>query len=1082
MFYLWNGVISGKWIWVNGIFPFRAKDMTELPTARTDCKTDLCVKSSCFSSQTLQIKSAMSKVVTRSILLAHFAVLAHGAALRDAALPGGVVVHVGCGDVEAVASLGTDKRFVVQALDVDAGRVGKLRAELQAKGLNGRVSARVFDGKKLPYIDNLINAIVIPNAGHGIPPEEIDRVLAPLGIRLIAGRKTVKQWPAELDSWPHWLYGPENNAVSKDTRVGISRSMQWIMPPAWGRHHNMIHSVNAMVCDKGRLYYIMDLAPIAINGPTYKWTLGCRDAFNGMDLWQRPIEDWGWHKWSAVETGGTMRFRGPDQLYRRLVAADGRIYVTLGFHAPVSELDGKTGKTLRTYKGTENTATIQFKDGVLYLARNVLKGTPGKTIMAVDAATGKTLWERTGLQGITPQGTEMKKFTDAHLTVGKDRVFFIDGDDIGAFDIKTGKDAWRRPRPEMKKGVFGHYSFNYMNFCTLVYHDGMVYLGQVRPNPNNLNRWQQKETVVWGLDAATGKKVWEYTGMTLSHFTPPDLFINNGLVWTMKEGMVELIGLDARTGEEKKKFPVKEMLVGHHHRCYRNKASKNFYLAGEEGIEYIDFASGALDVHHWLRGACAYGIMPANGLIYLPAHACGCHGNAKLNGFIALNSSNIKVNGRMSTDGRLEKGPAFVFHWRGVMPVTQEDDWTTYKHDGRRSNATVSAVPTKLQRHWSVAVGGTPTAPVVVGNKVYVAVPDRHEVVCAFAENGKNRWRFTADGRVDTPPTWFEGCLYFGTRAGSVYKLRHTGAMAWRFRAAPGGRQLAAHGQLESVWPVHGTVYVADGKLYFAAGRSTNLDSGLFLYVLDPETGKVLRSKQLEADIESKGECAGAVVSGILVGDGDSIYLRNVHIDREQLATGGQPSGSFLIPNSGGLLDSSWYNSSFWKYKGALAQMLVFDDRAVCGISAYKKQAGKSYPHDVLKMGTGYSVFAAGLGPGTPAPSTKGRKGKKGRRRERGRSNVKKMWEFRLPVRAEAMVLTPDALCLAGIPDVVDKDDPWGAFENRKGGVLMILNRKDGKVLQELKLDSAPVYDGMAVANGKLFLSLKNGRLACFGE
>ena len=41
------------------------------------------------------------------------------------------------------------------------------------------------------------------------------------------------------------------------------------------------------------------------------------------------------------------------------------------------------------------------------------------TILAVDAESGAIRWERKGLQGITPQGTEMKRFTDAHLTLGE---------------------------------------------------------------------------------------------------------------------------------------------------------------------------------------------------------------------------------------------------------------------------------------------------------------------------------------------------------------------------------------------------------------------------------------------------------------------------------------------------------------------------------------------------------------------------------------------------------------------------------------------------------------------------------------
>jgi len=33
--------------------------------------------------------------------------------------------------------------------------------------------------------------------------------------------------------------------------------------------------------------------------------------------------------------------------------------------------------------------------------------------------------------------------------------------------------------------------------------------------------------------------------------------------------------------------------------------------------------------------------------------------------------------------------------------------------------------------------------------------------------------------------------------------------------------------------------------------------------------------------------------------------------------------------------------------------------------------------------------------------------------------------------------------------------------------------------LAQYKLDSAPVFDGMAAANGRLYLSLENGRVLC---
>ena len=40
----------------------------------------------------------------------------------------------------------------------------------------------------------------------------------------------------------------------------------------------------------------------------------------------------------------------------------------------------------------------------------------------------------------------------------------------------------------------------------------------------------------------------------------------------------------------------------------------------------------------------------------------------------------------------------------------------------------------------------------------------------------------------------------------------------------------------------------------------------------------------------------------------------------------------------------------------------------------------------------------------------------------------------------------------------------------------------DGKRLAEFALDAPPVYDGLAVANEKVFVSLQNGMLVCFGK
>ena len=647
-----------------------------------------------------------------------------------------------------------------------------------------------------------------------------------------------------------------------------------------------------------------------------------------------------------------------------------------------------------------------------------------------------------------------------------------------ALDRKTGGQLWRSPRPEMPKGVFGHYDFYHTNLCTLVFHEGVVLLGQTFPAATNLNGWQQKEMILRAIDAASGKLLWDFRGSSLAHFTPPDLFVARGLAWTMRPKDVSLVGLDVRTGKVRKEYPVKNMLVGHHHRCYRNKATERFYLAGEEGIEYIDFKTGELDVHHWLRGACAYGIMPANGCIYLPTHPCGCHANVKLSGFIALTAGAMPPIAP-AAKGRLEHGSAYTSNPQSAIRNPQSEDWPIYRRDGRRSNYVPTDVPAKPSKRWSQAVGGRLTQPVIAGGKVFVASRDTDRVVCLDADTGRVLWQADTDGGVDTSPSFHEGRLIFGTRAGSVYALNaDDGQLIWRFRAAPADLRLPAFGRLESPWPVHGSVLVIGSKAYCVAGRSMHLNGGMYAYVLDVATGKILQQAQWTADVAPKGELGGAVLPDILVSDGKAITMRTMQLDPDDISR--QPAkagGDFLTAAGGGLADETWFNTSFWRYGKSSAQMFAFDGQAAYGVRAIKKFGTKSYPHDIYTAGTGYRLFAAGLGSAGAAGAAKADRRGKGKP-----APAKDRWEQRIAIRAEGLVLTNGHLCVAGAPDVVDEKDPWAAFEDRKGGRLAVFDRQDGKRLCEAQLPSAPIYDGLSAAAGRLYLALKNGAVVCYGQ
>ena len=89
--------------------------------------------------------------------------------IEASGVKGGLVVHVGCGSGELTAGLCAGDSFVVQGLAADPADVKKARRYISSEGLYGRVSARHWDGKRLPYADGLVNLVVCSAPGMPCP-------------------------------------------------------------------------------------------------------------------------------------------------------------------------------------------------------------------------------------------------------------------------------------------------------------------------------------------------------------------------------------------------------------------------------------------------------------------------------------------------------------------------------------------------------------------------------------------------------------------------------------------------------------------------------------------------------------------------------------------------------------------------------------------------------------------------------------------------------------------------------------------------------------------------------------------------
>lgn len=1057
--------------------------------------------------------------------------------LSATGIQGGVVVHLGCGDGQLTAALRANDNILVHGLDTDPAKVAAARAHLQSLGVYGKASVDLWDGRRLPHIENLVNLVVADQLG-ALSLDEVMRVLAPNGVAYIGGRKTVKPRPKEMDEWTHYLHDANNNAVSHDTLVAPPRHMQWIAGPRWSRHHDHMSSVSAMVSASGRVFTILDEGPRATIWLPSQWSLVARDAFNGLLLWRRSIAEWNTQLWPLKS--------GPNQLPRRLVAADDRVYATLGINAPVTALDAATGETVRTYDGTAYTDEILHADGTLFLlvgpstnqwpayrhtqtyvwdnSKRANKAwawdEKARQIMALDAATGRLLWK-------TPQ-----RVAPLTLAVDRDRVFGYDGEKAFGLDRRKGKPLWTsEPIPRKQPFPTGYGP-------TLVVQQDVVMLSV-----------EQKSMTA--LDATNGRKLWSSEHHRGGHASPDDLFVINGLVWSGRvaanadDGL--FTGRDLRTGAIKVEFPPNATNYWFHHRCYRAKATDRFIICSRTGTEFVDLAAKTWDINHWVRGACLYGILPANGLVYNGPHPCGCYLESKLFGFNALApaSPSRALPAKITEAERLIHGPAYAeLSTLNPQPSTLNlQDWPTYRADAARSGAVKTQVPVALKRAWQTSLGGKLSSVVVAEGRVFVASVDTHAVQALDAATGRKLWNFTSGGRVDSPPTIWQGCVIFGSADGWIYCLRAAdGALAWRFRAAPADQRLMAFEQLESPWPVSGSALVREGVAYAVAGRSAFLDGGMRLLALDARTGRKVFETVLNERDPQTGEPLQNFVKqldmptalpDILSSDGRSVYLRAQAFDfqgrRREFApmdpkeqTG---EGVHLFSRSG-FLDDTWWHRSFWMFgKGVKSgyggwfqpgnfaptgRLMVFDDARVygfdrkpefmCNASIYEyflySAAKQTSPERIERVAAATGKINAA------SPKRSASSSDWAARRGFSVSELTAAsyeWaEGDLPLQARGMALAGGTLFVAGPPDLVNEertfrtpDDPaiqaqlaeqTAALAGKRGALLWAVSAADGRPLASWQLDALPVFDGLAAAQGRLFFASTDGRIICLGS
>jgi len=1023
---------------------------------------------------------------------------------RDA----GFAIHIGCEDGSKTALL-RSCLFAVHGLDASAANVDRARRKLQDRGLYGPIEIHRFDGSRLPYIDNLANLIVSDE--QEVSPAEIDRVLAPDGIALIDGRAFRKKRPEEIDDWTHYLYDAAGSGASGDRKFEIPNRIQWHGGPLWAGDHDNDSTLNAMVAASGRVFSILGESKFQVphKDIVIPYYLTAHDAHNGVILWKRKLDRWGWQQWKAHYAYFNIT---PLQLPRRLVAVEDRVYVTLGYHSPISVLDAATGEKLFELQGSKLADELVVHDNVVIAAINSLppkpestapdtrpraEDYPPKTIKAFSASDGRLIWSTGKIFGSVNKesnveaGRRRKQVGKrtlqlgvragaalANIVAGSGAVCFADRRELVCLDFATGKERWRT---EAVKPAEFPWRRDEVKAGSLKIANDVVFVNE----PAKITAYA----------LADGSPVWSKPHSDVQWFTWRDAFIRDDdvIVWGHERGTIEA---PTKKGVKRYSFPktVKSYDVSkgelsgqtnigsffaaaHHHRCYQNKMTANYIIAGRIGTEFVNLETGKTSVVKWVRGTCDYGIMPAYGMLYTAPNTCWCYSETLIQGYNAL-SATFPGQPKLYENVRPElvEGPAY-----GLAPDPDRKalptDWPTFRADRQRTGANPSSrVSPSLTKVWAIQGSKGLTAPVIARNRIYLADKDRRRVFCLDLESGDELWSHTSGGTVDSPPTYSRGFVVFGSSDGTVSALQAgTGRLIWRFHTAKDAWFHGNDGRIASVLPVHGSVLVENGRVVFAAGQNAYLDSGVFFYALDLQTGEVLKSKHHfyhSEDVENLLEKDGVhkskgMRSGIAASDGEFLYIQNSQLDHDlnQVAKGqpkaGEKFNTKIISHST-LLDDTITKRNFrFLNQGRFGTHLCLDTAS--------NRVYSTCTVDTIRFLVKKQSFKPGESGGFLFRS-----------HEKTGNRMKTGWEIRHPIVPFSMVATDKYLLVGGGEDEIDPKDSQKNYQGRGKGLLYVLSRKDGSLVKSYELEAPPIHEGIAIAGHAIVIALRSGKLVSF--
>ncbi|MBT3202334.1 MAG: hypothetical protein HN350_20735 [Phycisphaerales bacterium] len=229
-----------------------------------------------------------------------------------------------------------------------------------------------------------------------------------------------------------------------------------------------------------------------------------------------------------------------------------------------------------------------------------------------------------------------------------------------------------------------------------------------------------------------------------------------------------------------------------------------------------------------------------------------------------------------------------------------------------------------------------------------------------------------------------------------------------------------------------------------------------------------------------------------------------------------------------GFLDNHWFHRSYWTYARSFpggwighlnagrynpsGRLLVLDKSTIYGYGRkpayYKWTTSLEYRLFAVDKNThtpkdiyAYDYFKVAQVKNFPKMKIDRSLGLPYGPRPKLKKSYACKWEDTSPsLLVLAMVGTKDSLFVAGPKDIMDEQSYFHSnaakayaqlkgelksqsdiWKGKGGAVLHSVSKKDGTTTAKHTLDALPVFDGMIAVEGKLFVSLANGRLICLG-